>query len=124
MDSPSKEELNNRTQRKSFFIRYKWWIIALISFLLLVAIVLLVVFLVVLPNQRKSNLTKDSTATVKDGLVQKPDLSIIPKDLGSFDDSARANPNVPPLNQPFQYGTDMKIRGVNLGGWLVPEPFI
>ncbi|KZT68170.1 glycoside hydrolase family 5 protein [Daedalea quercina L-15889] len=27
----------------------------------------------------------------------------------------------PPINETFQYGTD-NIRGVNLGGWLVPEP--
>ncbi|KAF7728604.1 hypothetical protein EC973_005831 [Apophysomyces ossiformis] len=41
----------------------------------------------------------------------------------TFDDSARANPHVPPLSQAFRYGTD-PIRGVNLGGWLVIEPFI
>lgn len=40
-----------------------------------------------------------------------------------FDDSARANVHVPPLSEPFRYGQD-PIRGVNLGGWLVIEPFI
>ncbi|KAI9893989.1 MAG: hypothetical protein M1814_004759 [Vezdaea aestivalis] len=40
-----------------------------------------------------------------------------------WDDSAQANPNVPPLNKPWSYPTD-KIRGVNLGGWLSLEPFI
>jgi glucan 1,3-beta-glucosidase len=43
--------------------------------------------------------------------------------MSTWDDSKQANANVPPLNQPFQYGT-MKIRGVNLGGWLSIEPFI
>ena len=41
----------------------------------------------------------------------------------SWDDSVRANSNVPPLNQNWTYGTT-PIRGVNLGGWLSIEPFI
>ncbi|CAA94701.1 Glucan 1,3-beta-glucosidase Exg2 [Schizosaccharomyces pombe] len=40
-----------------------------------------------------------------------------------YDDSVQANPNVPPLNEPFPYGR-LPIRGVNLGGWLSMEPFI
>ncbi|KAF7169138.1 hypothetical protein CNMCM5623_001925 [Aspergillus felis] len=41
----------------------------------------------------------------------------------TWDDSARPNDNVPPLNKPFPYGSQ-PIRGVNLGGWLSIEPFI
>ncbi|RUS35069.1 glycoside hydrolase superfamily [Jimgerdemannia flammicorona] len=41
----------------------------------------------------------------------------------SYDNTARANPNVPPLTESFPYGSQ-PIRGVNLGGWLVLEPFI
>ncbi|OBZ87449.1 putative glucan 1,3-beta-glucosidase D [Choanephora cucurbitarum] len=41
----------------------------------------------------------------------------------AFDDSAQANPFTPPLNQSFQYVKE-PIRGINLGGWLVLEPFI
>lgn len=41
----------------------------------------------------------------------------------TWDDSKRANDNVPPLNEAFQYGT-MPVRGVNVGGWLSIEPFI
>jgi glucan 1,3-beta-glucosidase len=41
----------------------------------------------------------------------------------SWDDSTRANDRVPPLKEEFKYG-DMKIRGVNVGGWLSIEPFI
>ncbi|KAI7816604.1 glycoside hydrolase superfamily [Gamsiella multidivaricata] len=33
------------------------------------------------------------------------------------------NKLTPPLDQPFKYGTE-PIRGLNLGGWLVLEPFI
>ncbi|KAI1321831.1 hypothetical protein EDD11_000107 [Mortierella claussenii] len=35
----------------------------------------------------------------------------------------QANSYTPPLDQPFLYG-QQPIRGVNLGGWLVLEPFI
>ncbi|KAA8917611.1 hypothetical protein TRICI_000212 [Trichomonascus ciferrii] len=41
----------------------------------------------------------------------------------SWDDSKRPNKYVPPLNEPFGYGK-RAMRGVNLGGWLVLEPFI
>ncbi|KAI8973875.1 glycoside hydrolase superfamily [Pilobolus umbonatus] len=41
-----------------------------------------------------------------------------------FDDSARANDYSPPLSEPFNYGKENKVRGINLGGWLVLEPFI
>jgi glucan 1,3-beta-glucosidase len=40
-----------------------------------------------------------------------------------YDDSTQANHNVPPLNEAFDYGS-MPIRGVNIGGWLIIEPFI
>ncbi|KAL9084918.1 MAG: hypothetical protein Q9165_007871 [Trypethelium subeluteriae] len=41
----------------------------------------------------------------------------------TWDDSARANGNVPALKDKWQYGK-MPIRGMNLGGWLSIEPFI
>lgn len=41
----------------------------------------------------------------------------------TWDNSAQANPYVPPLEDKFSYGK-LPIRGVNLGGWLVLEPFI
>ncbi|KAJ5645679.1 Glycoside hydrolase superfamily [Penicillium longicatenatum] len=41
----------------------------------------------------------------------------------SWDDSARPNDNVPPLNEAFPYGSQ-PIRGVNIGGWLSIEPWI
>lgn len=43
--------------------------------------------------------------------------------FSDFDDSTQANDNVPPLNEPFPYGKQ-PIHGVNVGGWLVMEPFI
>ncbi|KAE9962993.1 hypothetical protein BLS_009810 [Venturia inaequalis] len=41
----------------------------------------------------------------------------------TWDDSKRPNSNVPALNSSFGYG-QRPFRGVNLGGWLSPEPFI
>jgi len=40
-----------------------------------------------------------------------------------FNQSARAQSWSPALNETFNYGVD-QVRGVNLGGWLVLEPFI
>jgi glucan 1,3-beta-glucosidase len=37
--------------------------------------------------------------------------------------AVQCNSYTPPLDQPFEYGKQ-PIRGVNLGGWLVLEPFI
>ncbi|KAK3073587.1 hypothetical protein LTR53_004686 [Teratosphaeriaceae sp. CCFEE 6253] len=41
----------------------------------------------------------------------------------TWDDSKRANDQVPALDKSWQYGT-MPIRGINLGGWLSIEPMI
>ncbi|KZT57294.1 glycoside hydrolase family 5 protein [Calocera cornea HHB12733] len=40
-----------------------------------------------------------------------------------FNDGARAQSWSPALNETWRFGMDT-VRGVNLGGWLVPEPFI
>lgn len=42
----------------------------------------------------------------------------------TWDDSAKANPTVPALNEPWGPYTKRPARGVNLGGWLSLEPFI
>ncbi|KAI8065556.1 glycoside hydrolase superfamily [Gongronella butleri] len=52
----------------------------------------------------------------------RDDTSIYDRKL--FDNSARVNARTPALNEAFDYGGKDKIRGVNLGGWLVTEPFI
>ena len=41
----------------------------------------------------------------------------------TWDDSNKANDNVPALDSAWQYGT-MPVRGVNIGGWLSIEPWI
>ncbi|KAK6527214.1 hypothetical protein TWF281_010403 [Arthrobotrys megalospora] len=42
----------------------------------------------------------------------------------TWSDSARANPQVPPLSKPWGSYAARPARGVNLGGWLSLEPFI
>ena len=44
--------------------------------------------------------------------------------FSKWDDSARANENVPALNEPWGSYEDRPARGVNVGGWLQLEPFI
>lgn len=44
-----------------------------------------------------------------------------------YDDTTQANENVPALNKAWSYGTStgtLPVRGVNIGGWLIIEPFI
>ncbi|KAI8340626.1 glycoside hydrolase superfamily [Chlamydoabsidia padenii] len=43
---------------------------------------------------------------------------------GKFNNSGRVNAWTPALTESFDYGGKHKIHGVNLGGWLVIEPFI
>ncbi|KAK6508610.1 hypothetical protein TWF506_010694 [Arthrobotrys conoides] len=42
----------------------------------------------------------------------------------SYSNTARANPQVPPLSKPWGSYVTRPARGVNLGGWLSLEPFI
>ncbi|ORY88674.1 glycoside hydrolase family 5 protein [Leucosporidium creatinivorum] len=44
-------------------------------------------------------------------------------ELDPFNDSAKCQGDMPALNEPWDYSKNL-ISGVNLGGWLVTEPFI
>ncbi|TLS22979.1 uncharacterized protein PpBr36_06107 [Pyricularia pennisetigena] len=65
--------------------------------------------------------TKDFNLTYTDQTVG--DLPVMGL-FSSWDDSKRANDNVPPLNKPWGSYASRPARGVNLGGWLSIEPFI
>ncbi|KAG2218194.1 hypothetical protein INT45_006829 [Circinella minor] len=70
---------------------------------------------------RKPTEPPPSTIQKKQPEEHHPDFPPLPED--QFDNSAQANPYTPPLSEPFPYGK-IPIRGINLGGWLVIEPFI
>lgn len=63
------------------------------------------------------------------GLVAKQDKPKIitpssPDYRDPFDDTSRVNPYAPALTEKFRYDQGEPVRGINLGGWLVLEPFI
>ncbi|KAJ2964449.1 hypothetical protein NQZ79_g639 [Umbelopsis isabellina] len=71
------------------------------------------------PRMAKRNLSPTFDSLLKDEDFALDDIL---NDM-NFTNSAQANANVPPLSEPFPYG-EQPIRGINLGGWLVLEPFI
>ncbi|KAJ9055140.1 hypothetical protein DSO57_1007364 [Entomophthora muscae] len=107
------------SEPRSFLKRRKWLVIGIAAVLLVALVVLLVLFLVVFPRQSSIKLP----ILTPEGLAMKPDLSRTPSGLGSFSDGAKANSYSVKLGEDFPLDKK-KIRGVNLGGWLVPEPFI
>ena len=64
--------------------------------------------------------TQDFNCTFTDETVGN--LSVMGL-YSDWDDTVKANDNVPALKDDWKYGK-MPIRGVNVGGWLVLEPFI
>jgi aryl-phospho-beta-D-glucosidase BglC (GH1 family) len=139
----AKDTPRNKNNRNCCY-RYKWWWVALVVLILALGITACVLLLAVKPPALmhalgldyllpagKSNGDvlddsipfKDSTKTLPPNPSVAPNLKLIPKDLGSFDDNNSPNDMVPSLDQGFPYGS-MPIRGVNLGGWLVLEPFL
>ncbi|CAG8715122.1 1704_t:CDS:2, partial [Acaulospora colombiana] len=74
-------------------------------------------FLIVRPNF----LSTSSSSSTQPKYTSTPHIPT--PSNGVIDDSKAPNSWTPPLNQPFPYGKQ-PVRGVNLGGWLVLEPFI
>ncbi|KAI5120171.1 hypothetical protein M0805_008438 [Coniferiporia weirii] len=68
-----------------------------------------------------------STVTTEDGTtftyVNKFGGFWVDDPAGPFNNNARPNSWTPPLNSSWRWGVD-KVYGVNLGGWLMLEPFI
>ncbi|KAB5588979.1 glucan 1,3-beta-glucosidase D [Ceratobasidium theobromae] len=136
-----------KPRKKRSFI----WIIALaVVAIVVVAVVVPVYFKVIKkdatssPSAPTSSAEPTPTATTPTSTVVTSggDGSTVTKDDGStftyvnkfggywvfdpanpFNNSARAQSWSPALNEPWSYGVD-QIRGVNIGGWLVLEPFI
>ncbi|OBZ75887.1 putative glucan 1,3-beta-glucosidase D [Grifola frondosa] len=127
----------SRSRRKAIIIGC---IVAFIA--IAVAVVVAVYFAIVKPNSNKSSVSgaaasgaaaPSSTASSGKGstsgslaVVTGGDGSTVTMDDGStftYQNSFGGYSWTPALNETFNYGVD-PIRGVNLGGWLVTEPFI
>ncbi|KAG0236749.1 hypothetical protein BGW41_000340 [Actinomortierella wolfii] len=116
--------------RGSFFARHKRSILAGSVLLTLGAAATLVALLVTKPwnnGQVNGDGSSAAAADPKSNLLQHPPppFSKDPANPTKLDisPSVRCNAHTPPLTEPFLYG-QQPIRGVNLGGWLVLEPFI
>ncbi|CAK5264244.1 unnamed protein product [Mycena citricolor] len=94
------------------------------------------------PSNPSASASSSSGPSIKFALTTGGDGSTVTADDGStftysnpfggtwmydvndpFNNGARAQSWSPALNETFHYGVD-RIRGVNIGGWLVTEPFI
>ncbi|KAG0346863.1 hypothetical protein BG004_000668 [Podila humilis] len=107
-------------QQRSCFARHRKLILTGSVILTLGAVSALIALLVTRPwdtnqDRNSSNSTGGGTPA---SLSRFTESSTVP-----ISSSVRCNDITPPLNQPFLYG-QQPIRGVNLGGWLVLEPFI
>ncbi|CAG8563170.1 7858_t:CDS:2 [Ambispora gerdemannii] len=116
----SKEESNTnlmvKTSNKGFWGRH-WWKFLLAFVLALGGAAVAAYFLWYKPAHNNSSGKSDNS------VIGNGDNNTNPLSPDSFDDSNAPNSHTPPLNQPFAYGKQ-PIRGVNIGGWLVMEPFI
>jgi glucan 1,3-beta-glucosidase len=67
------------------------------------------------------------TVTMEDGstFAYKNEFGgyFVVDETNPYNNAARPNSWTPPLNESFSFDSQ-RIFGVNLGGWLVPEPFI
>ncbi|KAI9470800.1 MAG: glycoside hydrolase superfamily [Benjaminiella poitrasii] len=83
---------------------------------------LLVLPLVIAGFKNRADQRKAQEAATHNNTLPSP--ASPPDHRDSFDDTARPNTWTPPLNEKFRYNAEDRIRGINLGGWLVLEPFI
>lgn len=110
---------------ESFYHRYKLWIFVIPA--VVVAAIGLIILAVILCGSKSTDSPINPISSFQRRVgydILKPDLFKIPNLGGSFDDSARVNNFTPPLNVAFDYGGKDKVRGVFLGGWLIPHPLL
>ncbi|SAL95012.1 hypothetical protein [Absidia glauca] len=105
-----------------------WWqnrrtrTIAIIA-LTVVAVILVAIVPILIVQQLQHHRSSAPSPNQSSSNDPIPTHNSTDKRPDPYDDSARANSHVPALNQDFQY-SETPIRGINLGGWLVLEPFI
>lgn len=131
--TPSSSDTHNNDtlppQRRLFVARNRKLILAGTAIFTLSAVSALIALLVKKPWVHNSSSTSSSSRGRRN--ASHGDYANSTKSLQKFTEqssvpissSIRCNAYTPPLDQPFLYG-QQPIRGVNLGGWLVLEPFI
>ncbi|SAM06115.1 hypothetical protein [Absidia glauca] len=130
----TRKEGTYHTKNQERPARKSWWQhkrtrIAVIIVLTIVAIILITIVPLIIIRQIQLAKANDAHRAVPpplsdpDSDATTTETSPVSTPPDPYDDSAQANIHVPPLNQSFHY-TSTPIRGINLGGWLVLEPFI
>ena len=89
----------------------------LVTFLVLAGLAAIIVPLVLCGITTKKSPSADKKQRV-------PTPGNTPDYHDPFDDSARAHQWTPALKDKFRYNAGDPVRGLNIGGWLVLEPFI
>ncbi|KZV79697.1 glycoside hydrolase [Exidia glandulosa HHB12029] len=117
-------------------------LIAGIVIVVIIAIVLIVYFVAVKPHSGDKSSSNGGKAVHDNKLIVGRDGTNVTTETGAtftyknkfggyfihdplnpYNDGAKAQSYTPALNESWKFGVD-RILGVNLGGWLVPEPFI
>ncbi|KAF9431116.1 hypothetical protein BGZ94_008891 [Podila epigama] len=126
------------TQRRSFIARNRKLILAGSVLLTLSAVSAVIALMVKKPWEEGGNKSNahggqgghngkhalDKGADTINGNYKNGTLARFTEASGvDISNTVRCNAHTPPLSEPFLYG-QQPIRGVNLGGWLVLEPFI
>ncbi|CEG79476.1 hypothetical protein RMATCC62417_13937 [Rhizopus microsporus] len=122
-DEPDQEAKDTAASNKGFLGKLRnhnprFLMLASLAILIIVAIVLIPVVMIGVTARAAR---RPKPVGDEDHRITSPSS---PGYKDPFNDSARPNPFTPPLNQSFDYNGHDRIRGINLGGWLVLEPFI
>ncbi|KAF8749963.1 Cellulase (glycosyl hydrolase family 5) [Rhizoctonia solani] len=126
---------------KSSKRKWFWILAALVALAVIVVAVIVPVYYTVIKPKNNAAASSGSSGGHSSGApapTQSGDPGTVPQEAITGGDGSTVRPKQeasftnnsfgaqswsPPLNQSWKFGTD-KIRGVNLGGWLVLEPFI
>ncbi|GJJ68080.1 glucan 1,3-beta-glucosidase [Entomortierella parvispora] len=112
---------------RSCLRRHRWKISLLVLIVVAAAVVVPLVIVKPWDKNKSNNSTNNSNSNSNNNNNTNPPPPVNPSQpiIPSHNDTAKANAYTPALDQPFDYqGGSVKMRGVNLGGWLVLEPFI
>ncbi|KAG0231831.1 glycoside hydrolase superfamily [Mortierella sp. GBAus27b] len=110
----------SRQSERSCFRRHRWKISVLVALVVIAAVVVPLVIIKPWEKNTAKGGQDGGSRTSEDHIPISPS-----QPAPSKDNTAKCNAYTPALNEPFDYASGtVKMRGVNLGGWLVLEPFI